>query len=146
MVHIDNQFPSLSVRSSLVVLLMIRWTNSDMNVPTAISWCAVSQQPLDVTANGYKQGVTKKTLGTSQARWSPDNKSFAFWGEYVYDSLVCCKHSEWSLMLLYKLTVSSQNSESSSSSRFICHIHDYTESINQQWNVSQVRSMDSAIL
>ncbi len=33
-----------------------------------------------------------------------------------------------------------------SSSRFICHIHDYTESINQQWNVSQVRSMDSAIL
>ncbi len=30
--------------------------------------------------------------------------------------------------------------------RFICHIHDYTESINQQWNVSQVRSMDSAIL
>ncbi len=34
----------------------------------------------------------------------------------------------------------------SSSSRFICHIHDYTESINQQWNVSQVRSMDSAIL
>ncbi|KAF4095426.1 tRNA-specific adenosine deaminase 1 isoform X2 [Onychostoma macrolepis] len=34
----------------------------------AISWCAVSQQPLDVTANGYKQGVTKKALGTSQAR------------------------------------------------------------------------------
>lgn len=43
-------------------------TNSDMNVSTAISWCAVSQQPLDVTANGYKQGVTKKALGTSQAR------------------------------------------------------------------------------
>ncbi|NP_001076356.1 tRNA-specific adenosine deaminase 1 [Danio rerio] len=34
----------------------------------AISWCAVSQQPLDVTANGYKQGVTKKALGTPQAR------------------------------------------------------------------------------
>ncbi|RXN36922.1 tRNA-specific adenosine deaminase 1 [Labeo rohita] len=34
----------------------------------AISWCAVSQQPLDVTANGYKQGVTKKALGTWQAR------------------------------------------------------------------------------
>ncbi len=33
---------------------------------------------------------------------------------------------------------------SSSSSRFIFHIHDYTESINQQWG--QVRSMDSAIL
>ncbi|KAI2648056.1 tRNA-specific adenosine deaminase 1 [Labeo rohita] len=29
----------------------------------AISWCAVSQQPLDVTANGYKQGVTKKSSG-----------------------------------------------------------------------------------
>ncbi|KAA0724097.1 tRNA-specific adenosine deaminase 1 [Triplophysa tibetana] len=34
----------------------------------AISWCAVSQQPLDVTANGYKQGVTKKVLGTPKAR------------------------------------------------------------------------------
>ncbi|XP_055047639.2 tRNA-specific adenosine deaminase 1 [Misgurnus anguillicaudatus] len=34
----------------------------------AISWCAVSHQPLDVTANGYKQGVTKKVLGTPQAR------------------------------------------------------------------------------
>ncbi|KAK7117123.1 hypothetical protein R3I94_022625 [Phoxinus phoxinus] len=34
----------------------------------AISWCAVSQHPLDVTANGYKQGVTKKALGTLQAR------------------------------------------------------------------------------
>ncbi len=27
---------------------------------------------------------------------------------------------------------------------FICHVHNYTE-YNQQWNVSQVRSMDSAI-
>lgn len=34
----------------------------------AISWCRVSSQPLDVTANGYKQGVTKKCLGTPQAR------------------------------------------------------------------------------
>ncbi|XP_072519000.1 tRNA-specific adenosine deaminase 1 [Salminus brasiliensis] len=34
----------------------------------AISWCAVSSQPLDVTANGYKQGVTKKALGTARAR------------------------------------------------------------------------------
>ncbi|KAL0968234.1 hypothetical protein UPYG_G00264130 [Umbra pygmaea] len=34
----------------------------------AISWCAVSDQPLDVTANGYKHGVTKKALGTSKAR------------------------------------------------------------------------------
>ncbi|XP_058252469.1 tRNA-specific adenosine deaminase 1 isoform X2 [Hemibagrus wyckioides] len=34
----------------------------------AISWCGISSQPLDVTANGYKQGVTKKSLGTPQAR------------------------------------------------------------------------------
>ncbi|KAG9272088.1 tRNA-specific adenosine deaminase 1 [Astyanax mexicanus] len=34
----------------------------------AISWCAVSRQPLDVTANGYKQGVTKKAVGTARAR------------------------------------------------------------------------------
>ncbi|XP_031421227.1 tRNA-specific adenosine deaminase 1 [Clupea harengus] len=34
----------------------------------AISWCAVSNQPLDVTANGYKQGMTKKAVGTPQAR------------------------------------------------------------------------------
>ncbi|KAL2094029.1 hypothetical protein ACEWY4_011341 [Coilia grayii] len=34
----------------------------------AISWCAVPEQPLDVTANGYKQGMTKKALGTPQAR------------------------------------------------------------------------------
>lgn len=40
-----------------------------IHVLVAISWCAVSQQPLDVTANGYKQGVTKKVLGTPKARW-----------------------------------------------------------------------------
>ncbi|XP_063053350.1 tRNA-specific adenosine deaminase 1 [Engraulis encrasicolus] len=34
----------------------------------AISWCAVPNLPLDVTANGYKQGITKKVLGTPQAR------------------------------------------------------------------------------
>ncbi|CAG5958362.1 unnamed protein product [Menidia menidia] len=34
----------------------------------AISWCNVAEQPLDVTANGYKQGVTKKALGTPKAR------------------------------------------------------------------------------
>ncbi|XP_061878347.1 tRNA-specific adenosine deaminase 1 isoform X2 [Entelurus aequoreus] len=34
----------------------------------AISWCNVSDQPLDVTASGYKQGVTKKALGTVHAR------------------------------------------------------------------------------
>ncbi|XP_059190988.1 tRNA-specific adenosine deaminase 1 isoform X2 [Centropristis striata] len=34
----------------------------------AISWCNVTEQPLDVTANGYKHGVTKKALGTDKAR------------------------------------------------------------------------------
>ncbi|XP_067091503.1 tRNA-specific adenosine deaminase 1 [Osmerus mordax] len=34
----------------------------------AISWCLVQDQPLDVTANGYKHGVTKKALGTIKAR------------------------------------------------------------------------------
>uniref|UniRef100_A0A3B4ZDF8 tRNA-specific adenosine deaminase 1 n=1 Tax=Stegastes partitus TaxID=144197 RepID=A0A3B4ZDF8_9TELE len=34
----------------------------------AISWCNVTEQPLDVTANGYKHGVTRKALGTPKAR------------------------------------------------------------------------------
>ncbi|XP_037539086.1 tRNA-specific adenosine deaminase 1 [Nematolebias whitei] len=34
----------------------------------AISWCNVAEQPLDVTANGFKHGVTKKMLGTSKSR------------------------------------------------------------------------------
>ncbi|XP_033988791.1 tRNA-specific adenosine deaminase 1 isoform X5 [Trematomus bernacchii] len=34
----------------------------------AISWCNVPEQPLDVTANGYKHGVTRKALGTAKAR------------------------------------------------------------------------------
>ncbi|KAM9352681.1 tRNA-specific adenosine deaminase 1 [Symphorus nematophorus] len=34
----------------------------------AISWCNVMEQPLDVTANGYKHGVTKKALNTAKAR------------------------------------------------------------------------------
>ncbi|XP_029379691.1 tRNA-specific adenosine deaminase 1 isoform X1 [Echeneis naucrates] len=34
----------------------------------AISWCNVTEQPLDVTANGYKHGVTKKDIGTAKAR------------------------------------------------------------------------------
>lgn len=36
---------------------------------TAISWCNVTEQPLDVTANGYRHGVTKKDMGTAKARW-----------------------------------------------------------------------------
>uniref|UniRef100_A0A8C4T7U4 tRNA-specific adenosine deaminase 1 n=1 Tax=Erpetoichthys calabaricus TaxID=27687 RepID=A0A8C4T7U4_ERPCA len=35
---------------------------------SAISWCAIPSQQLDVTANGYKLGITKKAVGTPQAR------------------------------------------------------------------------------
>ncbi|RVE72310.1 hypothetical protein OJAV_G00060600 [Oryzias javanicus] len=34
----------------------------------AISWCQVTTQPLDVTANGFKHGVTRKNLNTPAAR------------------------------------------------------------------------------
>ncbi|XP_046290812.1 tRNA-specific adenosine deaminase 1 isoform X4 [Marmota monax] len=34
----------------------------------AISWAAVPEQPLDVTANGFPQGTTKKGIGSLQAR------------------------------------------------------------------------------
>lgn len=34
----------------------------------AISWSAVPEQPLDVTANGFPQGTTKKRIGSLQAR------------------------------------------------------------------------------
>ncbi|XP_051830626.1 tRNA-specific adenosine deaminase 1 isoform X2 [Antechinus flavipes] len=34
----------------------------------AISWSAVPEQPLDVTCNGFRQGATKKSIGSPQAR------------------------------------------------------------------------------
>nr|XP_033799688.1 tRNA-specific adenosine deaminase 1 isoform X2 [Geotrypetes seraphini] len=34
----------------------------------AISWSAVPEHSLDVTANGYRQGATKKVIGTPRAR------------------------------------------------------------------------------
>ncbi|XP_051024928.1 tRNA-specific adenosine deaminase 1 [Acomys russatus] len=34
----------------------------------AISWSAVPEQPLDVTANGFPQGTTKKEIGSPRAR------------------------------------------------------------------------------
>ncbi|CAL9695402.1 unnamed protein product [Knipowitschia caucasica] len=34
----------------------------------AISWCKVMEKPLDITANGFKHGVTKKALGTAKSR------------------------------------------------------------------------------
>ncbi|GCB62390.1 hypothetical protein scyTo_0009509 [Scyliorhinus torazame] len=44
--------------------------NTETFVPcaAAISWCAVPFHPLDVSVNGFKQGATKKILGTPQAR------------------------------------------------------------------------------
>eukprot|EP00062_Callorhinchus_milii_P005189 gi/632944402/ref/XP_007887489.1/ PREDICTED: tRNA-specific adenosine deaminase 1 isoform X1 [Callorhinchus milii] len=35
---------------------------------SAVSWCAVPHRPSDVSVNGYKQGATKKILGTPQGR------------------------------------------------------------------------------
>ncbi|XP_048371980.1 tRNA-specific adenosine deaminase 1 isoform X2 [Sphaerodactylus townsendi] len=34
----------------------------------AISWSVVPEQPLDVTSNGFKQGTTKKRIGSLQSR------------------------------------------------------------------------------
>ncbi|XP_065423776.1 tRNA-specific adenosine deaminase 1 isoform X7 [Chrysemys picta bellii] len=34
----------------------------------SISWSAVPEQPLDVTSNGFKQGTTKKGIGSHQTR------------------------------------------------------------------------------
>ncbi|XP_062442605.1 tRNA-specific adenosine deaminase 1 isoform X3 [Rhea pennata] len=34
----------------------------------AISWSAVPEQPLDVTSNGFRQGTTKKGIGSHQSR------------------------------------------------------------------------------
>lgn len=35
---------------------------------TAISWSAVPEQPLDVTSDGFRQGTTKKRIGSHQSR------------------------------------------------------------------------------
>uniref|UniRef100_A0A8C5QH29 tRNA-specific adenosine deaminase 1 n=1 Tax=Leptobrachium leishanense TaxID=445787 RepID=A0A8C5QH29_9ANUR len=35
---------------------------------SAVSWSAVPHQALDVTANGYRQGTTKKAIGSPQSR------------------------------------------------------------------------------
>lgn len=35
---------------------------------TAISWSAVPEQPLDVTSDGFRQGTTKKGIGSHQSR------------------------------------------------------------------------------
>ncbi|XP_023683111.2 tRNA-specific adenosine deaminase 1 isoform X1 [Paramormyrops kingsleyae] len=61
----------------------------------AISWCAVPDRPLDVTSNGYKQGVTKKALSTSQAR-----------------SLICKAEVFRSFLALQAATVDTQLPES----------------------------------
>lgn len=35
---------------------------------TAISWSSVPEQPLDVTSDGFRQGTTKKGIGSHQSR------------------------------------------------------------------------------
>nr|XP_048672335.1 tRNA-specific adenosine deaminase 1 isoform X5 [Caretta caretta] len=39
-----------------------------LQLQKAISWSAVPEQPLDVTSNGFKQGTTKKGIGSYQTR------------------------------------------------------------------------------
>lgn len=34
----------------------------------AISWSAVPEHPLDVTSHGFKQGSTKKVIGSPKSR------------------------------------------------------------------------------
>lgn len=48
------------------------WTvlTSESCLFIAISWSAVPEQPLDVTANGFPQGTTKKGIRCLQARYS----------------------------------------------------------------------------
>ncbi len=48
-------------------------------------------------------------------------------------------------IILYSVAISMALRERFKIQDFICHIHNYTE-YNQQWNVSQVCSMDSAII
>ncbi|NXG75316.1 ADAT1 deaminase, partial [Baryphthengus martii] len=46
-------------------------TNSKIKLVScsaAISWSAVPEQPLDVTSNGFRQGTTRKGIGTHQSR------------------------------------------------------------------------------
>ncbi|KAG8437463.1 hypothetical protein GDO86_008241 [Hymenochirus boettgeri] len=49
---------------------LIKEDSARKTVPcgAAISWSAVPDHPLDVTANGFKQGTTKKTIGSPQSR------------------------------------------------------------------------------
>lgn len=44
------------------------WQSRVAPCSAAISWCRVPDKPLDVTTNGYKQGATKKVLGSAKSR------------------------------------------------------------------------------
>ncbi|XP_051978752.1 tRNA-specific adenosine deaminase 1 isoform X2 [Xyrauchen texanus] len=80
--HVSDLPSGFSVQSPELLLSGLEFTHNHTQTETkhihtqgrispcgaAISWCAVSQQPLDVSANGYKQGVTKKKLSSVQAR------------------------------------------------------------------------------
>lgn len=60
----------LQFQHSRLAVIPVHDASKGKLVPSgaAISWCKIPEQPLDVTANGYKQGATKKAIGTPQAR------------------------------------------------------------------------------
>lgn len=64
--HTQNQNKPGSERSGALILQETQ--SKQAACVSAISWCNVTERPLDVTANGYKHGVTKKALGTPKAR------------------------------------------------------------------------------
>ena len=55
------------LQTFLLPLFLTSMPNANIS---AISWCDVPGEPLDVTANGYKHGATKKALGTPKARYT----------------------------------------------------------------------------
>jgi len=61
--HVNSSFHSTSAFVMKISPLFIILSS------TAISWSAVPEQPLDVTADGFRQGTTKKGIGSHQSRW-----------------------------------------------------------------------------
>uniref|UniRef100_A0A8C6U0A6 tRNA-specific adenosine deaminase 1 n=1 Tax=Neogobius melanostomus TaxID=47308 RepID=A0A8C6U0A6_9GOBI len=70
--HVSGLPAGYSVTSPLLLRSSLEFpfsqAQTELRHQAAISWCKVSDQPLDITANGYKHGVTKKALGTAKAR------------------------------------------------------------------------------
>ncbi|NXA34967.1 ADAT1 deaminase, partial [Eudromia elegans] len=61
---------NLQFEHSRQAIQEVQANNKTKLVPcgAAISWSAVPEQPLDVTSNGFRQGTTKKGIGSHQSR------------------------------------------------------------------------------